>query len=178
MNLDTTLFFFLNNFAGQSTLGNYTIVFFATYLPYIVVGVFALYLCFYAKLSWKGKAVAFTLALIAGLVARIGVGSTIRYFFPRPRPFLTYSVHQLIHVNAPSFPSGHSLFFFAFSTVVYSYNKRLGIVAYIATICICTARIMAGIHYPTDMFAGAAFGILCGYVVRVIADRYGAKLLA
>lgn len=162
---DTQLFFALNSLAGQSPLQDALIVALATYLPVLLVAGFAAYLLSRQALSTKEKFFGFCTALAAAFVARIGIGSPIRFFFPRPRPFLTYAVHQLIPEHAPSFPSGHALFFFAFSTVVYFANKKLGILFYILTIFVCLARVAAGIHYPSDILAGAALGILSGVVV-------------
>src|SRR5665213_962274 len=137
MSWDVTLFFFLNSFAGRNAALDDVIVFTASYLPYILVGIFVLYLLLRRGFSLKEKIWAFAMALLAALLARIGIGSPIRYFFPRARPFLTYHVHQLIPENTPSFPSGHALFFFAFSTVVYAYNKKLGILSFFLTTLIC-----------------------------------------
>jgi undecaprenyl-diphosphatase len=163
MALDTTLFFFLNNFAGRTATLDGVIIFCATYVPYIVVGIWALYL-HHTRRAWKDRLVPLVVAFVAAIIARVGVGSTIRYFFPRPRPFLTYHVHQLIFVHAPSFPSGHALFFWAFSTVVYLYSRKMGILCYVLTLLICMARVAAGIHYPSDMLAGAVLGIASGYL--------------
>jgi undecaprenyl-diphosphatase len=158
MTYDLSLFFALNGFAGQSTLQDDVIVFVASYLPFIIIGIVGLYLLRNKSYSLTGKITALTVAVAAGFIARFGIGSPIRYFFPRPRPFLSHQVHQLIAEHAPSFPSGHALFFFAFSTVVFSYEKRLGMLCFILTILVCAARVMAGIHYPSDILAGAAIG--------------------
>ena len=177
MSWDVTLFFFLNSFAGRSAALDDVIVFTASYLPYILVGIFVLYLLLRKGFSLKKKIWAFAMALLSALIARIGIGSPIRYFFPRARPFLTYHVHQLIPENAPSFPSGHALFFFAFSSVVYTYNKKLGVLSFILTTLICAARVAAGIHYPSDIFAGAIIGILCGYLTIMYIEPFLKKFL-
>ena len=172
MSWDVTLFFFLNSFAGRSAALDDVIVFTASYLPYILVGIFVLYLALRKGFSLNKKIWAFVMALLAALIARIGIGSPIRYFFPRARPFLTYHVHQLIPENSPTFPSGHALFFFAFSTVVYTYNKKLGILSFCLTTLICVARVAAGIHYPSDILAGAIIGISCGYLTIMYIEPF------
>lgn len=169
---DTGLLFFLNSFAGRSVAGNDVIIFTASYLPFMLVAFFAAALAFDRALSWRRRAAWLVLAFTAAIVARIGIGSPIRFFFPRPRPFLTYPVHQLIAEHAPSFPSGHSLFFFAFSTVAYGYDRRLGILCYFLTVLICAARVASGIHYPSDIAAGAVLGIICGLIANLLAKRY------
>ncbi|MDB5265576.1 MAG: bacitracin transporter permease [Parcubacteria group bacterium] len=162
---DITLFFALNSLAGHNPLTNAVIVGIASYLPYMLVAGFALYLLSQQLLSIKQKLFAFSSVLLGALIARIGIGSPIRYFFPRPRPFLSYQVHQLIQEHAPSFPSGHALFFFAFSTGVYFMNKKLGVLFYVLSTFVVLARVAAGIHYPSDIIAGAVLGIACGWFV-------------
>lgn len=164
MNLDTSIFFWFNDFAGQSATANLIIIFFAEYLAYILCAILLLYVLFHHH-PLKEKIITGVSALLAGLIARFGFGSTIRFFWHRPRPFLSYDVHKLISESSYSFPSGHSTFFFAFSTVVYFHNKKLGIFFYIATVCMTLARIMAGVHYPSDILAGMIIGTLCGWFV-------------
>lgn len=167
---DATLFFVLNSLAGQSALLNALIVFTASYLPFILGGMFLAYL-YCSNLSRSNQIRAAVLAFGAALIAR-GIGSIIRYFSPRPRPFITYQVHQLIAETAPSFPSGHALFFFAFSTIVFAYNRKLGIISFILTIIICIARVAAGIHYPSDILAGAVIGVLTGIALLAVVKKW------
>jgi undecaprenyl-diphosphatase len=163
MNIDSNIFFFFNNFAGRNKTLDLVIVFFAEYLAYILILLFFGYLIRSAYLN-KEKIIAALSALLAGGIARYGIGSPIRFLWHRPRPFLTYHVHQLIAETSYSFPSGHSTFFFAFSTVAYLYNRKLGVFFYVATILMTLGRIAAGVHYPSDILAGAVIGILCGWL--------------
>lgn len=166
--LDTSLFFALHSLAGRSIFSDTLIIVTASYVPYVVVALFVGYLVARADLSHTHRFIAVALAFFAALLARIGFGSSIRYFIQRPRPFLTHDVHQLFTINAPSFPSGHALFFFAFSTVVFGYNRKLGIISYVLSACICAARVMAGVHYPSDMLVGAGIGVLCGAITLYV----------
>ena len=59
-----------------------------------------------------------------------------------------------------SFPSGHTLHAVAFSTVVLA---TYGILAWLLvpfTLAVATSRVVLGLHYPTDVAAGAAVGAL------------------
>ena len=108
----------------------------------------------------------------AAIIAR-GFVEVIRFFFHRPRPFADNpAIISLLNETSYSFPSGHAAFFFALSTVVYIYNKRWGVWFFIASSVIGFARIMAGVHYLTDIIGGAVLGIVVGFgVYKMLKKR-------
>jgi len=69
-----------------------------------------------------------------------------------------------------SFPSGHALFFFAAATAIWHYDKKLGYAFFFAAALISSARIFVGVHWPSDVIAGAALGILTGWTIAKAAD--------
>lgn len=166
MSLDHSIFFFLNSFAGQAAWSDALIIFFATYVPFFVVACFALYLLNSKRMLRHEMMLAFFSALLASLIARIGITSPIRYFFPHPRPFVSLDVHDLFVVQSSSFPSGHAAFFFAFSTVVFFYNRKLGVVFFGVSTLICTARVAAGVHFPSDILGGLVVGVFSGLLTH------------
>lgn len=88
---------------------------------------------------------------------------TIRFFWDRQRPFVERNIQPLIeHAASPSFPSGHAAFFFALATVVYAHDKRLGVFCFAGAAAMGIARVLAGIHWSSDIAGGAAIGILSG----------------
>lgn len=169
--LDKTMLFGLNSLAGHSSLNNFIIITLAEYLPYVLIGGFALYLYLQKSISFNKKLYTFAFSIVTGFIARVGIASPIRFFFPRPRPFVTLPVHQLIAESSPGFPSAHALFFFAFSTVVYMHNKKLGLLFFFLSVVICLARVAAGVHYPSDVLVGAILGTLCGFITMYAARR-------
>ncbi len=85
----------------------------------------------------------------------------------RARPFhnptvhirLAYSLNPDSLINWSSFPSDHATIFFAFATGLLFVSRRLGAIALSWVVfVICLPRIYLGIHYPTDILAGAAIG--------------------
>lgn len=168
MPLDLTLFRWLNDLAGASKLFDLVVVFFATYAPLIVAAIIALMVI--AERSSRTRAyeiafVALTLLLSRGLIAE-----TIRFFYNRPRPFVALTdVVTLIakHPAEPSFPSGHATLFFAFVAAYYllGHHRGWGHVLFAATALMGIARVIAGVHYPSDILVGAAIGIGSAYVV-------------
>lgn len=58
-----------------------------------------------------------------------------------------------------SFPSDHATLFFCLATALWMTSRRLGIVAMCHALFVVTLpRVYAGIHYPTDIIAGAMLG--------------------
>ena len=171
MALDTQLFYFLNNLAGQSSLFDGVVVFLASYLPYLVV-LTLLALVVFSQYQKREKWELLLVVGISAIVARFGVTELIRLFIHRPRPFLTMPVHQLLTDSAWSFPSGHATFFFAIATAVYLYNKKWGFWFFGAAILITVSRVIAGIHYPLDIIAGALIGAAVGYSVFYFIRKF------
>ncbi|TPW10908.1 MAG: hypothetical protein FD130_2100 [Halothiobacillaceae bacterium] len=66
-----------------------------------------------------------------------------------------------------SFPSGHTLHAVTFSLVACSANPGLVIVLVPFTICIALSRVVLGLHYLSDVMAGALIG---AFVVELSQD--------
>ncbi len=164
MNLDLQLFYLLNGMAGQSAALDGVIVFIASYLPYLVVTAFVVLVAS----SQYARQEKWELLLVAGaasVIARLGLTELIRFFYNRPRPFTALpDVHQLLTDSAWSFPSGHATFFFALGTAIYLYNKQWGIGFLLAAACITVGRVIAGVHYPSDIIGGAILGALTALI--------------
>lgn len=158
MAFDIEIFYFFNNLAGKSQFFDTLVIFLASYLQYLLAAVFILFLCFSAYLKRKKLSVFFTVA-VSTIVARLGIVEIIRFFYHRPRPFINNQVYQLISESDWSFPSGHSAFFFAMATAIYLYNKKWGIGFFIAAAVMNICRIIAGVHYPSDILGGMIAGV-------------------
>lgn len=177
MVLDIQLFHFFNNFAGQSRIFDALIVFLAEYFQYLLIIIFLL-LSYFSGYARSEKIRIFLVTTGSMIIARLGVTEIIRFFYHRPRPFLTLEAHKLIS-NSDwfysdkewSFPSGHSAFFFAMATAIYLYNKKRGIGFFIAAILMNISRIVAGVHYPSDILGGAIVGIVIGYIIFYFAEK-------
>lgn len=92
----------------------------------------------------------------------------------RTRPILDHSIdfvapyssHGTWYDALSSFPSDHATLFFSLAIGVYFVSRKLGLFAIIYTlIVICMPRIYLGLHYPTDVLAGAIIGLVFTYYV-------------
>ena len=61
-----------------------------------------------------------------------------------------------------SFPSGHTMVSFAAATVLWHWNRKVGIAAYLLAAVIAFSRLYLFVHFPSDVFAGTVIGVLIG----------------
>ena len=102
-----------------------------------------------------------------GRMAGTGLACTLVYKWlksktSRPRPF---AVERAVRAGADpldpfSFPSGHTLHAVAFSIVAVYYYPMLGWLLAPFTLLVAASRVVLGLHYPSDVLAGAALGAL------------------
>lgn len=87
----------------------------------------------------------------------------------RSRPYDLLGYEILIRpLGDASFPSGHTSASFAAATALYAINRRWGVAAYILAALIGLSRLYLGVHFPTDVLAGAFFGVLAAKAVRAV----------
>jgi undecaprenyl-diphosphatase len=65
-------------------------------------------------------------------------------------------------LDAFSFPSGHTLHAVAFTLVALGYWPWLASLLVPFTLLTATSRVALGLHYPSDVIAGAALGAAIG----------------
>jgi len=105
--------------------------------------------------------------LVCGLLALVCY-KALKHGIARPRPCET-SPHLLRCTVAPldrwSFPSGHTMHAVCFTILAVDFAPPLSLVlAPFATLVACS-RLVLGLHYPSDVVAGAGIGgtiALCG----------------
>ncbi len=170
MSIDLQVVFMLHDLTGRSVSSDGAIVFVAEYVPFLIVGGAGI-LIYHSRISLVEKLHRGILALFSGAIARVGVVEIIRALYERPRPFITADFQPLIELQSWSFPSAHAAFLFGVVGVLYAFYPRWGGIFVGAVILVCLARITAGVHYPSDIIAGAFVGILTAFVVMKVA-RY------
>lgn len=78
----------------------------------------------------------------------------------RPRPYqaLRHVEPGAAPLDAFSFPSGHTLHAVAFTLVALEYWPQLATLLVPFTLLTAASRVALGLHYPSDVLAGAALG--------------------
>jgi membrane-associated phospholipid phosphatase len=113
--------------------------------------------------------------LVSGLLS---VG--LKYAINRERPFDTYPfITAATHADTPSFPSGHTTHAFALATSVSLVYQDWYIVvpSYLWAGAVGYTRMALGVHYPSDVLAGALIGsgsaYLCHKINQKITEKNG-----
>jgi undecaprenyl-diphosphatase len=140
---------------------------------------------FFIDLSWIGSlgavwiAIALVLAVlwrrpslfltvlvadvVADLLAELG-----KLIVQRHRPFETQIGPPS---NAHSFPSGHTATSFACATVLSVLAPRWRVPFFLLATLIALSRVYNGMHYPTDVLAGALLGVLTALLLLSASPR-------
>lgn len=87
---------------------------------------------------------------------------------------------EWLNIKSYSFPSGHALGSF-FVAVIFSYilihllsvpYNFIYLVAPLWAILVSVSRVVIGIHYPVDVIAGAAIGVICGVLFLYFSKAF------
>jgi undecaprenyl-diphosphatase len=117
----------------------------------------------------------FRRACAAGLsAAAVGLllNQVIAQLWHRPRPYQDHPlgvVPLLSPSHDPSFPSDHATAAFAIAFGILFVARRTGWLFVAWAALIAASRVLAGMHYPTDVLAGALVGLGSGYFTARIA---------
>jgi undecaprenyl-diphosphatase len=110
-----------------------------------------------ANAAWRRASLAAVLSAGLGLA----VGKVISELVDRARPFVAdpHGVHLFTaHAADPGFPSDHATAAFAIATAIFLRKRGWGTAALVAATILSIGRVALGVHYPSDVLAGAALG--------------------
>ena len=164
--LDTTLFRFFNETLRNPVFdvvmpwlsGN------ILFVPLLLVGA--------VGLIWRHRHKGILCVAMLALVVPLGdgfVSNTIKRAVSRPRPFVTLTdVHNPPGIgragNYSSMPSSHTFNWFAGAMIGWIYFRRSARVILPLAIAVSVSRVYNGVHYPSDVIAGAILGAGYGAV--------------
>ena len=172
--LDHSIIFFLNQFAHRWPTFDSIIVFFSN--SDLMKGGVMLGGLWFAWFSSKSHRTAtsrsYLLSALLGSLIALVIARILAHALPlRSRPILDQSLHFRPPYGLPdqsnwtiwsSFPSDHAALFFALLTGIWLAHRRAGLVLFVyVVVAICLPRVYIGIHYPTDILAGAVLGSGC-----------------
>ena len=112
--------------------------------------------------------------IAAGSLVNEGLKYSVKHIVNRDRPYITYpdivNKTGIVYNNDPSFPSGHTSSAFATATSLsLAYPEWYVIVpSYLYAGTMAYSRMYLGVHYPSDVIAGALLGSGCAWLSHVV----------
>lgn len=111
---------------------------------------------------------------LAAVAINQGITSALKYSINRDRPFVTYSdITKKAGGDSPSFPSGHTSSAFAAATSVSLAYPKWYVIApsFIWAGTVGFSRMELGVHYPSDVLAGAVIGAGSAFLTYKINQK-------
>jgi undecaprenyl-diphosphatase len=125
-------------------------------------------------LVWRGHR-RLPLALLLIVLVGRGLSEAQKYWIARVRP--DFEPH-LVVVQTSSFPSGHatsSMIFYLTLALALTrdmrWHRAAAVGAILMSLLIGTSRVMLGVHWPSDVIGGWAFGLLWVLLTLRLAER-------
>lgn len=169
-NFDHFIITYINQYSQHSAIFDVTLAFINSH-NFIKSSllVATLWWAWYKPERQQRARISITITLLSCFIAMF-LAKVIEFTTPfRTRPLHEAALHFVIPFgvlpdtldNFSSFPSDHAALFFALATGIFFVSKRVGIYAIIySIIIILLPRIYFGLHYPTDIIAGALIGAI------------------
>ncbi|MGI6030647.1 MAG: phosphatase PAP2 family protein [Eubacteriales bacterium] len=111
------------------------------------------------------------ITLLAGLLlGELGLKNVVQ----RLRPCQVPGMDVVMAVPPPdsfSFPSGHTMSSFEAATVLWRMDRRWGGPALVLAVLIAFSRMYLYVHYPSDVLAGAVFGVGLASLIIWLFER-------
>ena len=92
--------------------------------------------------------------------------SVLRKIIDRPRPYCAFNTEPVIkkEKQGESMPSRHIFSVFIIAMTFLYAVPLLSVPLFAAGVILGTVRVLGGVHYPSDILAGAAIGLAFGAI--------------
>jgi undecaprenyl-diphosphatase len=176
-NLDINIIVFLNDLAHRSSLFDRAMVLLST--TNLLKGgliIAVLWWLWFGRDELRAQSRA---TIISTLVSSFGALFVARIFAlllpfrlrPLHHPAIDftppYSMQPVVLEGWSSFPSDHAALFFTLAMGIFLVSREIGIlVLSYVFVFICLPRVYLGLHFPTDIVAGALIGMIIAYIAN------------
>ncbi len=158
MALDTSVFLFVNQALSNPILD--LLLGTITHLGSIIFWL----LIFFAAVFKKEKKLY--VPMFFAFLVNIIFLTFLKDLIDRPRPYeVLEGVNTLDTENTGGFPSGHSSNIFLGAALLANIYKKFVAPLYALALIVAISRIYVGMHYPTDVLAGAIEGFVLAKLI-------------
>ena len=167
----------MNSLDGHFLRGCSTV--FSKSVPYFVIGV-PVTMAIYGGCAKNKKILSDALYIGTSVIEAVALSTALKYTVDRPRPYDRYPelIHPYSLESSPSFPSTHTALAFNLATSLSIRYPKWYVIApsMLWATGVGLSRMTEGVHYPTDVIAGAIIGAGCA-VVNVYVNRWLDRLI-
>ena len=177
-NLDLTVFRFINQTLSFDWLDQITPVLtnLDDYLWIKIALPLVIFFFFFQK--YKRSGITYFLFLILSVSMSDFIGGKIKKIVLRPRPFQVIETQTILKAEAKenrSFYSNHSSNIFTAATYLTAFFPGGQIYFFAIATTIALTRVHVGVHYPSDILAGALMGLIWGLIFSRLVKYIIAK---
>ena len=167
--IDLTVFYFFNHTISTPVLDKFFSLITSVnnwYIAYIIL----LLLCF-IKGGRTGRITAIGVLILITITDQVNA-NIIKELVHRLRPcvVLPDALTPVGCTGSFAFPSNHAFNNFAAAIFIYKFYPNLKWALFITALLISISRIYLGLHYPSDVLAGAILGSISGYYFALLVQ--------
>jgi undecaprenyl-diphosphatase len=155
--INDEIFYTINSLSKIPFWANLSL-FLSYFFTYILIFLLIIFFIFFGK----RKMYNFSLLFLSGIFSWI-LANIFKNIFSINRPFIDLNIAPLYSEVGYSFPSVHMTVLTAISFIVFSLNKKIGIIFFMISIITGVSRIIIGVHYPLDILGGLILGLIVSF---------------
>jgi len=117
-------------------------------------------------------------SILLGILFAIAISDVLlsvlkgAYFRPRPYQVLSNVILPVGQDEGSSFPSGHATRAFAVAAFLFLEKGWKHALFFLVSTAVATSRVLLGLHFPTDVLAGALLGIVLAWATLRFLSKY------
>ncbi len=167
--MDTIITLWLNGFLYMNDMFDGFVYVVAQYSVYLISAIFI-----YVFIKQYGTRSKYVFIGISTAICAWLISQGINILTAVERPFIElHNITPLFtHGLNDSFPSGHLTIVFVLAFYTYHHNKVAGLILIILSIISGIARVIAGIHWPTDILGSIVLAYATIFLVKYFYEKF------
>jgi len=180
--LDFTIAKAINEFGRGTILDSISYLISIRAFLFVLLAFLAIIIFKFDNKRWKKIIITLAIAMVLYFVINeVFIKDVLEStFLERVRPYLAYpnEIIPIGHLNVDSsFPSSHMSALTGVLLILAYYYRRywVWIASILAVLIMAFSRLHNGMHYPSDVLAGIAFGLIFGFIAIWASEKIAGK---